>query len=68
MRPEEPELKNRCDQLNHMLHDLKVECLSFGTAVHAIKDVGINQKTPYNFESERAKMRGMYSYASYVKR
>jgi len=57
LRPEEPDLKHRCDQLTHQINALKVEALSYGSAVHGIKDLNIHPKPPYNYESQRAKMR-----------
>jgi len=57
LRPEEPDLKHRCDQLNQQISSLKVEALTYGSAVFGIKDLNIHPKPPYSFESQRAKMR-----------
>lgn len=62
LRPEEPDLKSRCDQLTVQINNLKVEALTYGTAVHGIKDLNIHPKPPYSYESQRAKMRDVVEH------
>jgi glutathione S-transferase len=59
LRPEEPDLKHRCDQLTQLINALRVEALTYGTAFHGLKDLAIYPKSPYSHESQRKKTRDL---------
>jgi len=68
LRPDEVDLRNRCDALNQQICALKVECLSFGSGVFSPKDLGINPKPPYSVERERTKIREVVDHRKRILR
>jgi glutathione S-transferase len=60
--PNDPELKTRCEQLNHQIHALKVESLTYGSSMFNRMDLGVNPKFPFNTPKARQQMQDVVTH------